>query len=196
MKTVYFIRHGETLYNAEGKYIGATDLGLTARGSAEVSKKWSGRGGDIEKDILYSSPMKRCLETAAIIFPDDTPVIIDNLREMNFGIFEGVDYRELERNPVYKEFIKKRGMVKIPDGESGQEFGRRVLKGFFKIIKDMEAKGAERAAVICHGGVIMGLFSVLCNDSSDIYHYHVHNACGYKTVYDKKLKKLKISEKI
>ena len=74
--TIYFIRHGMTAGNLEKRYIGSTDLPLCQEGKALLSERLYP-----EADTLYCSPMQRCLETAAMIYPDKKPIVIPDFRE-------------------------------------------------------------------------------------------------------------------
>lgn len=196
MKTIYFIRHGQTKYNTEGRFVGSTDLPLSAEGRKKIEEKWAGKSEHIDKDIIFTSPMKRCIETSNIIFPDDTFEVIKDMREMNFGIFEGKTHDELSHFAEYTHFRETKGKSKIPNGESGIEFSRRVLKAFFEMIEEMNEKNINNAVLVCHGGVIMAVFAMLCNESNDIYHYHVDNGQGYKAHYNSDTKELIIIEKL
>lgn len=196
MKTIYFIRHGQTKYNVEGRFVGSTDLPLTENGRNNIYDLWHERSKHIDKEVIYSSPMKRCIETAHIIFPDEHLEIIKNMREMNFGVFEGKTHDELMDMQAYRNFRATSGKEKIPHGESGIEFGMRVLKGFFEMIGHMNKNSYETAALICHGGVIMAIFSMLCEESDDIYYYHRDNGQGLKAHYDENRKELIIIEKL
>ncbi len=196
MKTIYFIRHGQTKYNVEGRFVGSTDLPLTENGRKNIYDLWHERSKHIDKEVIYSSPMKRCIETAHIIFPDEHLEIIKNMREMNFGVFEGKTHDELMDMQAYRNFRATSGKEKIPHGESGIEFGMRVLKGFFEMIGHMNKNNYETAALICHGGVIMAIFSMLCEESDDIYYYHRDNGQGLKAHYDENRKELIIIEKL
>lgn len=196
MKTIYFIRHGQTKYNVEGRFVGSTDLPLTENGRKNIYDLWHERSKHIDKEVIYSSPMKRCIETAHIIFPNEHLEIIKNMREMNFGVFEGKTHDELMDMQAYRNFRATSGKEKIPHGESGIEFGMRVLKGFFEMIGHMNKNSYETAALICHGGVIMAIFSMLCEESDDIYYYHRDNGQGLKAHYDENRKELIIIEKL
>lgn len=196
MKTIYFIRHGKTKYNEEGRFVGSTDLHLTDNGKNLISELWENKRHNIVKDMLFTSPMNRCVETANIIFPEDSFIVLTNMREMNFGLFEGKIPNELAHNKDYNEFIKTNALHKIPDGESGLEFSRRVLKAFFEMIKIMDKENVNNSALVCHGGVIMALFSIMCKESNDILHYHIDNGGGYKANYDEYNRELIIIEKL
>lgn len=196
MKTIYFIRHGQTKYNIEGRFVGSTDLPLSEDGRTKIFNKWDGVQAHIDRDIIFTSPMKRCVETAGIIFPDDNYKVLENMREMDFGIFEGKTHDELENLAEYIHFRETKGRSKITRGESGIEFSRRVLKSFFEMINHMDEIDANNAVLVCHGGVIMALFSMLCSESNDIYYYYVDNGSGYKAHYNENTKELIIIEKL
>ena len=60
MKTIYFIRHGQTQYNQEGKFIGFTDLPLSLKGREKIKTLWEANKPKV--DMIFSSPLKRCIE--------------------------------------------------------------------------------------------------------------------------------------
>ncbi len=65
------IRHGATLSNKEGRYLGKTDEALSPEGIGMLKKAVTG-GNYPTADLLFSGPMKRCLETAQILYPGQT----------------------------------------------------------------------------------------------------------------------------
>ena len=95
---ITLIRHGMTLGNLEKRYIGRTDETLCPEGIAKLEEM------KIEKsEILISSPMKRCIETAEILFPRQSFEICDNMRESDFGDFERKTSEELSSDKRYQE---------------------------------------------------------------------------------------------
>lgn len=85
---LYLIRHGITSGNLEGKYIGTTDLPLCEEGEDAIS---SLAALDVYPKVqkVYSSPLKRCLQTADIIYPERLLKRIDGIAELDFGEYEG-----------------------------------------------------------------------------------------------------------
>ena len=78
------IRHGQTQGNMEHRYIGCrTDESLCEQGASALQAR---KYPPVKK--VYASPMKRCLETAAILYPDVPVEIIENFRECDFGDWE------------------------------------------------------------------------------------------------------------
>ncbi|MFR4477353.1 MAG: histidine phosphatase family protein, partial [Ruminococcus callidus] len=94
------IRHGRTAANDKGIYIGRTDFPLSDKGAAELAGKMDEfRYPNVAR--VYSSPLRRCTETAEILFPDVQIQTVDNLIEMDFGTFEGKSADELVHKPEF-----------------------------------------------------------------------------------------------
>lgn len=159
MKTykIHLIRHGLTEGNLKQQYIGVTDLPLAGVGVAELQRLRD--EVDYPKvDKVYSSPMLRCIQTAHILYPSKDIQTVDNMREIDFGDFEGKTANELEANPAYADWAAGR-INSAPNGEDNTEFAKRLCVGLNQIVRDMMAEGAEHAAVIMHGGAIMMLLA-------------------------------------
>ncbi len=159
MKTfkIHLIRHGLTEGNLKQQYIGSTDLPLAAVGVAEL-KRLKEETDYPSVDAVYSSPMLRCRQSAAILYPNKDIQIVDNMREIDFGDFEGKTANELELIPSYADWAAGR-ITAAPNGEDNTEFAKRLCVGLNEIVRDMMSKGAEHAAVMMHGGAIMMLLS-------------------------------------
>ena len=156
--TLFLIRHGITQGNLEGRYIGKTDLPLCDEGYSAISRMAQDElYPDVQK--VYSSPLKRCIETADIIYPDRYVKRIEDIAECNFGEFENKTADELINVPEYKDWLKGGFDACAPSGESFGDFTLRCLNGLEEIFKDMIHDQVTRAAVITHGGVIMNLLS-------------------------------------
>lgn len=156
---IYLYRHGLTKGNLEGKYIGSTDLPLCAEGKKALEQLWD------EKEYpavgkLYTSPLIRCKETAQILYPGMEPVVVDQIREYDFGIYENKSIDELKKDPGFVSWFQS-NMTKAPEkGEEMSNFTRRIREGFDFIIKDMMEKRISSSAVVTHGGVIMSILSM------------------------------------
>lgn len=157
MKTfrIHFIRHGLTEGNAQGKYIGVTDLPLSENGADELERIRL-KGELPEADMVFSSPLKRCLESCEILFPNKAPVIIDEFKEFNFGDFENKTALELDGTYEYTEWIA--GRATLPNGEDSTEFVKRICQGLNKAIRKMMEAEVSEAIAVMHGGVMMSLF--------------------------------------
>lgn len=147
---IVFIRHGKTRGNLEKRYIGVTDEPLCAEGIAELR---AGRYPDCE--IVVSSPMKRCIETARLIYPDKVPVICAKLSECDFGDFEGKNFTELSGNADYQRWVDSGGTLPFPNGESPDDFKARCVRGFDEMISRFSEH--KSIAFTVHGGTIMAV---------------------------------------
>ena len=131
------IRHGATLSNKEGRYLGKTDEALSPEGIGMLKKAVTG-GNYPTADLLFSGPMKRCLETTQILYPGQTPIFVPEWTEMDFGAFEGHNYQELSGDPAYQRWIDSGGTLPFPEGESREEFIRRNVAGYEKMLYYMK----------------------------------------------------------
>lgn len=176
---IILIRHGKTEGNKEKRYIGRTDQPLSEEGIAGI-KENLGRYPSVEK--VYASPMKRTRQTAELIYPGQASELVDGLREMDMGVFEGKNHAELKNRPSYILWVATRGKISIPGGESMKYFGKRTMDAFTQVLGDMQAEGIKRSAVVAHGGTIMFIVSQLADD--DYYKYMVNNGAGFHLTLD------------
>ena len=132
------IRHGATLSNKEGRYLGKTDEALSLDGIRTLEKNVADRTYPAA-DLLFSGPMKRCLETAQILYPGQAPTLIPEWTEMDFGTFEGHNYKELSGDPDYQRWIDSGGTLPFPEGESREEFIRRSIAGYENMLHHMKS---------------------------------------------------------
>lgn len=155
---ISLIRHGLTEANEKGIYIGRTDLPLSAKGESELCSKME----EFEYPHVhrvYSSPLRRCTETADILFPSAELCVVEDLIELNFGEFEGKSVDELINRQDYKEWLKGGMDKRAPSGESMEELCVRTYKAFHEIIMDMMNDGITHSAVITHAGIISNMLS-------------------------------------
>lgn len=170
MISLVFIRHGATKGNLEKRYIGRTDEPLCDEGINQALKL---RDCNFPKEYIYVSPMKRTIQTAEVIFPASKYIIEENLKEMDFGIFEGKNAFELARNDEYRRWVDSMCTLPISNGESVTGFKERCVNAFKKIIESLPDK-AEVSFVI-HGGVIMAILEAYSKTQGNFYDYHIKN---------------------
>ena len=166
------IRHGKTQGNLEGRYIGSrTDEPLCPEGIEQLKQ-----GNYPKADWVYVSPMRRCIETAKILYPDVPMEIIPDFRECDFGEFEGKNYAELNGRADYQAWIDSGGELPFPGGESKMKFITRCLKAFTDLQKKTPR---DECALIIHGGTIMAIMGTFARQRKTFYDYQVKNGCGY-----------------
>ena len=183
---IIFLRHGMTIENEQHRYLGNTDTSLSRNGICKLQALQK-NGTYPKTDILFCSPMKRCTETAEILYPNHTPIYIPEWREMDFGEFEGKNYIELQKNPNYQAWIDSNGTLPFPGGESREEFKRRNVTGFQKAVNGCLRNGISLAALVVHGGTIMNVMEEYADEDRSFYDWHVQNGKGYEVEIDPEL---------
>ena len=184
MLRVVLVRHSMTGGNKLKRYIGITDEPLCDEGRELLAGR---EYPDVE--ALYVSPMKRCMETAGIIYPGLSGEVIPGFREIDFGDFENKNYKELSDNPDYQKWIDSGGKLGFPNGEPQEEFEKRALQGFDEVTGKALASGYEKIALVIHGGTIMTIMNHLA-PTDNYYEYMVKNGGGYIVDFDVKEGKL------
>lgn len=147
-RTITWIRHGESEWNAAGKWQGHTDIALSSAGrrQAEALRK---RLATYSYDLVYSSDLGRALETATIS-AREAPVVSPLLREIHFGIYEGKSQKELSREE-HSEVMRWWSSpydFKLPGGESMECVNTRIGRWLESL--------PEECSVLAftHGGVV------------------------------------------
>ena len=174
MIKIVLIRHSKTIGNLYGRYIGKTDEHLCEEGVILAQSKIFPQVSHI-----YLSPLKRCIETADIIYKELNQIIIDELRECDFGDFENKNYKDLSGNMDYQKWIDSNGSIPFPNGENPEEFKKRSIIGFDKVVEDIIENKINDAAIIAHGGTIMSILDKYSYPNKDFYCWQVGNCCGY-----------------
>lgn len=171
----YLYRHGKTKGNEEGRYLGRTDESLSEEGKKALREKRMPPA-----EAVFSSPKKRCQETAALFFPGQCRIIVPDLRECDFGIFENKNWRELSGNPAYQKWIDSGGTLPFPGGESGEGFQKRCREAFLEVLAFCKREGIERAAIVIHGGTIRSILSAWGEPARGFYDWNPKNGGGYR----------------
>lgn len=175
MLEVILIRHGKTYGNTQGRYIGGrTDEALCEEGIHLLEQKQYP-----EVSYLYVSPMKRCLETAKLLYPNLPIQINEKLKECDFGIFENKNYRELSGNPEYQAWIDSQGTLPFPQGESAEGFQKRCAMGFAACVEDAFLHHRTRIGMVIHGGTIMSILSEYAMPRGNYFQWQIRNGEYY-----------------
>lgn len=124
------VRHGETLWNREGRYQGRSDVPLSERGQAQARALAAAlRGEPIA--AVYTSPLRRAYDTAAPIAAahDLAPIVEPRLVEIHQGAWEGLRPAEIEQGwpALYARWLTAPTSVRLPGGETLGEVQARVL---------------------------------------------------------------------
>ncbi|MER2148407.1 MAG: histidine phosphatase family protein [Ruminococcus sp.] len=175
---IHLIRHGAIDETLSGKYIGTTDPPLSDKGKLAL-KKLAFTHAYPQPPVVFSSPLKRCTQTCAVLFPERKPLVIADLSECNFGEWEGKTAEELKGSEDFQKWLAGDNSVKPPRGESNADFVRRVCKIFESIVEGLMKTGSTECAVVTHGGVIMTLLAVYGLPQAKPFEWAMENGCGY-----------------
>lgn len=180
MKTykIHLIRHGLAKGAIEGRYIGHTDVSLTEEGRKQLEEMRDDYGYPIVGAVL-SSPLKRCIQTANVIYPDAQPLVFEDLIEYDFGEFEGQTAEELQSDPAFGEWLRGGGESAPPYGEINEDFSIRVQNCFAMIVDGLLQTGVDSSAIITHGGVMMAILSAFGLPERPMTDWVCPNGCGY-----------------
>ena len=146
---IYLLRHGATAYNASSRYQGRRDIPLSPAGRLAL------RQADFSPETVFVSPLSRATETAAILFPGVERIPIPDLVEMDFGVFEGRNFREMEYDSSYRAWVDGGCLDRCPGGESRAEFSERVCGAVSRLVDKALAGGEPHLVIVAHGGVQM-----------------------------------------
>lgn len=176
---LYLFRHGLTKGNLNAQYIGHTDLPLTTDSISKL-KSIKAHHHYPSVDAVFSSPLKRCKDSAQLMFPNNNLMIIDDFIEYNFGEFEGLTAEELKNNDDFKVWLTGDMTAKPPFGESNAEFAHRVCAAFEKVIDGCIKTGTQNIAIVGHAGVIMTILSCYGLPEAPMAHWQMEDGYGYK----------------
>ena len=170
---IWLIRHFRTQGNVERRYIGRTDEPILLEKNASIS---------CDPQKVISSPLLRCRQTAKALFGRNPDVICEELREMDFGRFEGKNFEDLKEDPGYQQWLDSNGTLPFPEGEGQEAFLLRTRRAFEQQMDTLLAEDCKEAAFVVHGGTIMAILSEYAVTPKSFYDWQVSNGSGYVAV--------------
>ena len=170
-----FIRHFKTKGNRLRQYIGVTDEPLD---QPVLLREYP------NADTVVVSPLKRCIQTAELIYPGKGQMICPGLRECDFGEFEKKTYEELKNHPAYQKWLDSGGAAAFPGGEGREAFVKRSVAAFEEAVRKLMENGCRRASFVVHGGTIMAVLSEFDREKRDFYQWQVANGEGFLAKLD------------
>jgi len=170
------VRHGMTHWNNERRYQGHTDIELNDEGIAQAYAVQR-RLAATKLEAVYSSDLSRAYKTAQIIAePHRLPVkIAPGLREINFGVWEGLCYEDLLRDypDLLQVWFNSPHQLKVPEGETFQEVRDRAVAEVQKITAEHPL---GNVILVSHGGTIAALICGLLEQPlSQMWQYKQKN---------------------
>lgn len=181
MTELLLLRHGATAGNLAHRYVGRrTDEALSDQGIDQCRRLGACQG----LGHVYVSPLARARETARLCFPFARAVVVEDLAEMDFGIFEGRCAAEMEGLAAYRSWVEGSCLGRCPEGESYAEFAARTTAALADILMHEVAREAPFVVVVAHGGTVMAALDGLAtaaNRKESPFGWHVGPCEGVLT---------------
>ncbi len=174
VERVHLIRHGQTAWNAEGRWQGFEATSLNQEGCAQaraLAAAWKR-----PLSAIYSSDLPRAFETAAALGEalGMMPVIDERLRETHLGIFQGKTSAEIRlSHPVEFETMQSLEMdFCVPSGESKRQTQARCYHVFCEIL---DKESGPEVAIVSHGGTLKYLLYKLFGQTDELVRSYLPN---------------------
>ena len=184
---LYFIRHGETVWNTQAKLQGKSDISLNEKGVA-LARVTGEALADVPFAAIYSSPLKRALQTAQLVAGDrDVPIVTDRrLEEIGFGIWEGLschkDHYEIPSDSFQDFFLDPFGYQPPAQGETVRHVCGRTADFLEELIRKM-GKEESNVLISCHGCTLRALMNYFYQDyTAGFWRGHVPPNCSVSIV--------------
>lgn len=182
MLELLLVRHGRTDGNDKRVYQGWTDTELNEKGRLQA-EQLALRLKDERLDHIYSSPLKRALNTALAVgkYHDLEVKTVENIKEIHFGEWENMSAQQLEE--LYPDYMKKwredHSGYYAPGGESLEIAYSRINPWIERVIEDNQE---GRILVVSHGGAIRAMISGLVGRGTEgHWNYKIKN-CAITTI--------------
>ena len=177
---LYLIRHGITEGNLKGLYVGSgTDLPLCEEGRSQLYALRD-RFTYPEVNTVFSSPLSRAVETAEILFPGaGKKLVIQDLREMAFGVYEGKEVKSLVKDPDFARWMDPSSGYTPPHAEDTADFHTRCREVLMHMFEYMMKTQTFEAACVTHGGVIMSMMAQKAVPVHRPEEWMADPGCGY-----------------
>ncbi|HEX3997184.1 MAG TPA: histidine phosphatase family protein [Pirellulales bacterium] len=180
---LYFIRHGESLFNAQRRIQGQSDVALSPTGLRQAAALAAALGS-IDAEAIYASPLRRAMQTAEPLAAalHLTVRTDDRLKEINAGEFQGLEWPEIEQRwpDAASHWQRQTPDFVIPGGESRRAVAERGQAAFEAI----RAAGHRTAVVVAHGGVLSGALRSLLQIPAQMSPFSFFNAAINKLTWD------------
>ena len=130
-------------------------------------------------EAVFTSPLKRCTQTAHAIYPEREAIVMRELIEYDFGEYEGKTPEQLADDEGFASWLAGGPDAAPPFGESNAEFSTRVCSCFLKIAEGMMKTNVTNAAIVTHGGVIMTILAAFGIPELPMPEWRTPSGCGY-----------------
>lgn len=167
---ILLIRHGETDWNKLGKFQGCKDIDLSEEGI--IQAKYIAKRINDSFDYLYSSPLKRAVQTAKIIGSNKNvnPTIISEIAEINFGEWEGLTVKEISNNFPQEFKIWRCDKLEGPLCGGDLSIKNASIRAKNAILNVAVKHKDKTILIVAHGGIIKAGLIGIFNWDMTMYH--------------------------
>jgi probable phosphoglycerate mutase len=174
---ILLVRHGESTWNAEGRWQGQADPPLTERGRDQARSAVAGLPDGV--GALWSSDLERARVTAELLATGAGrgEVVVDpDLRERDAGVFSGLTRAEIHRahpgllpdDPARRPGTEEQGLIAPPGWEPDADLSARAWAAIERLAATLDTAGAATGVVVTHSGLIYAVERPLTGDRSRI----------------------------
>lgn len=166
-RSFLFVRHGQTDWNRDGRFLGRTDLALNETGLAQA-RQAATRLAPVEFDLIVTSPLVRAMETASIIGTAlKRPLRMETLLvECDFGVLEGASIaRTMWRNGLTRK-DQLAGLL----GEGGENWGDLLRRSRLALQRWLSRAPAGTIVFVGHDAILQAICAQLCRTWFDSAH--------------------------
>lgn len=161
MTEIYLIRHGRSIANTKGILAGRLPkIELDEIGISQA-RALGQNLASIDLREIYSSPLERCMATAASIMEQNQKIkkmhVADEFVECDYGKWSGKKISKLSLLPLWKVIQKTPSQVVFPDGEAMVQMSSRATDGLMKLLNSK--KSSRKIAIVSHADVIKALIA-------------------------------------
>lgn len=157
---ITLVRHAEVAAPYRGRYVGSIDVELSELGKRQAATL-AGVESVVAPELVFASPLTRVQQTLAAARPNADAIILEELREIRFGSWEGRSMAEIAADDPagYARWLKIDGSLELPGGDSIDGFQQRVAQAARTIVATAREQGKKRITVFAHGMVIRFLLA-------------------------------------
>lgn len=175
---IHLIRTGATSVSPGNRYVGQNDIPVCPEWLEELQNLKDTRIYP-RVDRVYSSPLVRCLQTAGILYDNSPLEVLEDLKDMHLGGFQGKTLDALQGDPRFMAWLDNSFENPPPGGEDTAAFTRRITSALNQIFFRMMDGKMTNVAVITHMGVIMTLLAAIGLPRAPLHQWAVPNGTGY-----------------
>ena len=172
MLTLYVVRHGQSESNRAGVYCGWGQVSLTEKGIIDALRAGDHLAG-VRFDQVYTSDLKRAVQTCELALPEVDFVQSQLLREVNMGSLCGLSYAQAlqKYGDIHRQHLSNRDFTTYGGENTAMQYDRTVQ--FLSFLEKMKIEG--NVAVFCHEGTIKCMLSHILQSKIPWSRYSVDN---------------------